>query len=64
MPPRPRRCHRGSASSPSILPFYQPVHLSPVEISAGFACAGAGLILPQDRGAARHGWLLLQQVKL
>lgn len=64
MPPCSRRCHRGLGSSPSILLLHLPVHLSPVEISAGFACAGAGLILLQDHAAARRGRLFLQQVKL
>lgn len=60
MPPCSRSCCRGLGTSPSILLLNGPVHLSPVEISIGFACAGAGLILPQGeegRGTHRHGVL-------
>lgn len=63
-PPCSRHCHKGSGSSASILLLYSPVHLPPVKISAGFACAGAGLVLPRDHAAPRRGRLLLQRMKL
>jgi len=57
-------CRGGLGSSVSILLLHQPVHLSPVEISAGFACAGAGLTLRGVHAEPRRGRLSLQQVKL
>lgn len=41
------------AWAPLLPSLYQPVHLSPVEISTGFAGARVGLILPQHPGAPR-----------
>lgn len=48
---------------PSFL-LVLPVFLSPMEISAGFACVRFGLFLPLNHAEPRLGRLLLQQVKL
>lgn len=55
-----------AAWAPLLPPFLLnlPVYLSPMEISAGFACVRFGFFLPLDRAEPQLGRLLLQQVKL
>lgn len=64
-----QRCLASGAATEAWAPLlpsfsYQPVPLSLVEVSSGFACARAGLTLPRDHAAPRRGRLSLQQVKL